>query len=223
MTLRVLVVDDQALVRAGFRLILDSEPGITVVGEAADGREAIELAMELRPDLVVMDIRMPEVDGIVATRHILQENPEARVLVLTTFDLDEYVYEALKAGASGFLLKDAPPEQLIAAVKTVASGESLLAPSITRKLIEHYVRQPTAAPNRSAADEQLTPREVDVLELIGRGFTNAEIALHLVLSEATVKTHVAHIFDKLSLRDRAQAVVYAYESGLVHPGQQHSG
>lgn len=220
MSLRVLVVDDQALVRTGFRLILESEPDISVVGEAADGGQAVELAVEHSPDVVVMDIRMPLVDGIEATRRLLARDSEARVLVLTTFDLDEYVYEALRAGASGFLLKDAPPEHLIAAVRTVAAGDSLLAPSITRRLIEHYVRKPAPAPRAVSGVDALTPREAGVLGLIGRGLTNGEIAQELVVSEATVKTHVAHIFDKLDLRDRAQAVVYAYESGLVQPGLQ---
>lgn len=218
MTLKVMVVDDQALVRTGFRLILESESDIAVVGEAADGGRAVELALELRPDVVVMDIRMPEMDGIEATRRILARDSEIRVLVLTTFDLDEYVYEALKTGASGFLLKDSPPEQLIAAVRTVAAGESLLAPSITKRLIEQYVRRPAAIGHRVVSLDQLTPREVDVLERVGRGHTNSEIARDLVVSEATVKTHVAHIFDKLDLRDRAQAVVVAYESGIVQTG-----
>ncbi|MEO8541633.1 MAG: response regulator transcription factor [bacterium] len=214
-----MVVDDQVLVRTGFRLILESEPGISVVGEAADGGRAVELALELRPDVVVMDIRMPEVDGIEATRQILARNQEIRVLVLTTFDLDQYVYEALKSGASGFLLKDASPEQLIAAVRTVASGESLLAPSITKRLIEHFVHQPAAVTPSVDVLHQLTPREMDVLERVGKGRTNTEIAQELLVTPATVKTHIAHIFDKLEVRDRAQAVVIAYESGVVQPGR----
>ncbi len=220
MTVSVLVVDDQALVRTGFRLILESEPGLTVVAEAADGVRAVELALELRPDVVLMDIRMPQMDGIEATRLLVRANPAAKVLVLTTFDLDEYVYEALRAGASGFLLKDAPPEQLIAAVRTVAAGEALLAPSITRRLIEQYLRRPGPVVVGTAASEHLTTRETEVLSLIGRGCTNSEIAQQLVLSEATVKTHVAHIFAKLDVRDRAQAVVFAYEAGIVQPGQR---
>ncbi len=220
MTLRVLVVDDQALVRTGFRMILESEPGISVVGEAEDGLRAVERALELRPDVVLMDIRMPQMDGIEATRRLIAADPAAKVLVLTTFDLDEYVYEALRAGASGFMLKDAPPEQLIVAVRTIAAGEALLAPSITRRLIEQYVRRPGPSPARPMPSERLTSREVEVLALIGRGSTNGEIAAELVLSEATVKTHVAHIFGKLDLRDRAQAVVYAYEAGIVQPGQR---
>lgn len=220
MTLRVLVVDDQALVRTGFRMILESEPGISVVGEAEDGLRAVERALELRPDVVLMDIRMPQMDGIEATRRLIAADPAAKVLVLTTFDLDEYVYEALRAGASGFMLKDAPPEQLIVAVRTIAAGEALLAPSITRRLIEQYVRRPGPSPTRPIASERLTSREVEVLALIGRGSTNGEIAAELVLSEATVKTHVGHIFGKLDLRDRAQAVVFAYENGIVQPQQR---
>jgi DNA-binding NarL/FixJ family response regulator len=213
----VLLADDQALVRAGFRMILKAEDGIEVVGEATDGREAVELAAQLRPQVVLMDVRMPEMDGIEATRRILDgaEN-RPRVLVLTTFSDDEYVYEALRAGASGFLLKDAPEEQLMAGIRIVADGGSLFAPAVTRKLIERFAQRAPATP--SADLEQLTPREVEVLRLLARGFSNAEIAATFVVSEHTVKTHVAHVLQKLDLRDRVQAVVLAYESGLVQPG-----
>jgi DNA-binding NarL/FixJ family response regulator len=218
-SVRVLIVDDQALVRTGFRMILDAEPDIEVVGEAVDGAEAIDMARRLRPDVVLMDIRMPELDGLEATRRLLARGGEGlpRVLILTTFDLDEYVYEALRAGASGFLLKDTPPEQLAAAIQVVASGEALLAPSITRRVIEEFVRRPVPAPAADGLDE-LTAREHEVLTLIARGMSNAEIASQLVVSETTVKTHVARILMKLDLRDRVQAVVLAYESGLVQPG-----
>ena len=215
--IRVLLADDQELVRSGFRLILELADGIEVVGEAADGREAVLLAKELAPDVILMDVRMPELDGIEATRRLRQAGLEARVLVLTTFDLDEYVYGALRAGASGFLLKDAPREQLVAAVRTAARGEALLAPAITQRLIERFVARP--APIEAApALEHLSRRELEVLRLLARGLSNAEIAADLVLGEATVKTHVAHILRKLDLRDRVQAVVFAYESGLVEPG-----
>jgi len=215
--IRVLLADDQELVRSGFRLILELADGIEVVGEAADGREAVLLAKELAPDVILMDVRMPELDGIEATRRLRQAGLEARVLVLTTFYLDEYVYGALRAGASGFLLKDAPREQLVAAVRTAARGEALLAPAITQRLIERFVARP--APIEAApALEHLSRRELEVLRLLARGLSNAEIAADLVLGEATVKTHVAHILRKLDLRDRVQAVVFAYESGLVEPG-----
>jgi DNA-binding NarL/FixJ family response regulator len=215
--IRVLLADDQELVRSGFRLILELADGIEVAGEAADGREAVRLAKELAPDVVLMDVRMPELDGIEATRRLRQAGSDARVLVLTTFDLDEYVYGALRAGASGFLLKDAPREQLVAAVRTAARGEALLAPAITQRLIERFVARP--APSEAApAIEQLSGRELEVLRLLARGLSNAEIAADLVLGEATVKTHVAHVLRKLGLRDRVQAVVFAYESGLVEPG-----
>jgi DNA-binding NarL/FixJ family response regulator len=213
MTLRVALVDDQALVRAGFRMILRSEPDFEVVGEAGDGAQGVELVRTTAPDVVLMDVRMPEMDGIEATRRITAEPGAPRVLVLTTFDLDELVYDALRAGASGFLLKEAPPEQLVAGVRTVAAGEQLLAPSVTRRLIERFTSQPPAAePPRV---EELTPRELEVLQLVARAMTNAEIAAHLFLSETTVKTHVARILMKLGLRDRVQAVVLAYERGLV--------
>jgi DNA-binding NarL/FixJ family response regulator len=219
MTTRVLIADDQDLVRAGLRMILEAEDSIDVVAEATNGREALEQARLFHPDVVLMDIRMPELDGLEATRLLLEE-PEttARVLILTTFDLDEYVYEALRAGASGFLLKDSPPEQLVAGIAIVARGEALLAPSVTRRVVEEFARRPRARPGTQEALEQLTPRELDVLRLIARGLSNAEIAETLVLSEATVKTHVAHVLGKLELRDRVQAVVLAYESGLVEPG-----
>jgi len=215
--IRVLLVDDQELVRAGFRLILELADGIEVVGEAADGREAVGLAKELQPDVVLMDVRMPELDGIEATRRLWQAGVDARVLVLTTFDLDEYVYGAVRAGASGFLLKDAPREQLVTAVRTVARGEALLAPAITRRLIERFVDRP--APVEAApALAELSARELEVLRLVARGLSNAEIAGELVIGEATVKTHVARVLRKLGLRDRVQAVVLAYESGVVEPG-----
>jgi DNA-binding NarL/FixJ family response regulator len=216
----VLLVDDQVLVRSGFRLILDAQDDMEVVGEAADGRAAIEEAARLHPDVVLMDVRMPEVDGIAATRTIVGERPAARVLVLTTFDEDRIVYDAMKAGASGFLLKSAPPAQFVEAVRTIASGEALLAPSVTRRLVEDFVRRPP--PGDSAPDEalrNLTEREREVLELIGRGLSNGEIAAKLFVSGATVKTHVNRILSKLGLRDRVQAVVLAYETGLVRPGE----
>jgi DNA-binding NarL/FixJ family response regulator len=216
--IRVLVVDDQALVRGGFRLILESQPGLEVVGEAADGREALAKARELRPDVVLMDVRMPGMDGLEATRRLLSERDAPRVLMLTTFDLDEYVYDALRAGASGFLLKDVRPEQLADAVRVVAEGETLLAPVITQRLVQQYVRRLRPGTTRPAALDSLTERELAVLRLIARGRSNAEIATDLFLSETTVKTHVSHVFGKLGLRDRAQAVVLAYESGLIEPG-----
>ena len=216
--IRVLLADDQALVRAGFRMILKAEPGIEVAGEAGDGAEAVALAAQTDPDVVLMDVRMPEMDGIEATRRIVTSEDAPCVLVLTTFDLDEYVYEALRAGASGFLLKDAPEEQLLAGIRIVAGGGSLFAPSVTRRLIERFA-QPHAPERRPVLDE-LTPRETDVLLLVARGLSNSEIAAALVVSEHTVKTHVAHILQKLDLRDRTQAVVVAYESGLVRPGDR---
>jgi DNA-binding NarL/FixJ family response regulator len=216
---RVLIADDQALVRIGFRMILTAR-GIEVVGEAGDGGEAVDAVRRLRPDVVLMDIRMPNMDGLEATRRILAESPDCRVLMLTTFDLDRYVYAALAAGASGFLLKDVTPEHLAAAVRLVNTGDALLAPSITRRLVERFAvgdHGPTQpAVHRDLA--VLTPRELEVLTLMGHGMSNAELATELTLSEATVKTHVARIFAKLSLRDRAQAVVLAYETGLVSPG-----
>ncbi|TCO36075.1 DNA-binding NarL/FixJ family response regulator [Kribbella steppae] len=217
--IRVLVVDDQALLRGGFRLILESQPGIEVVAEAADGREALAKARELRPDVVLMDVRMPGMDGLEATRQLLAGREPPRVLMLTTFDLDEYVYDALRAGASGFLLKDVRPEQLADAVRVVADGETLLAPAITQRLVQQYVRRARPGTTRPPGLDTLTDREVSVLRLIARGDSNAEIAAGLFLSQTTVKTHVAHVFSKLGLRDRAQAVVVAYESGLVEPGE----
>jgi len=223
MSLRVLIVDDQVLVRTGFRMILEAEQDIEVVGEAGDGTEAVAEARRLTPDVVLMDVRMPELDGIEATRRLLANGVgETKVVMLTTFDMDEYVYDALRAGASGFLLKDVPPEQLVAGIRAVASGDALLAPTITRRLIEEFVR---SAPAKRAAPpglDELTPREVEVLKLIAAGLSNAEIAKELFVSETTVKTHVAHLLTKLRLRDRVQAVVLAYESGLVQPGASPS-
>jgi DNA-binding NarL/FixJ family response regulator len=215
---RVMIVDDQALVRAGFRMILDAEPDIEIVAEAADGLEAVELVDRYTTDVVLMDIRMPNLDGIEATRRIVERTSSTHVLMLTTFDLNEYVYEALRAGASGFLLKDAPPEQLVSAIHVVASGEALLAPSITKRVIEEYARRPPPREGLPPELADLTARELDVLRLVARGRSNAEIAKELYLGETTVKTHVARILQKLSLRDRVQAVVLAYESGLVEPG-----
>ena len=213
--IRVLLADDQSLVRAGFRMILKAEPGIEVVGEAGDGAEAVARARELAPDVVLMDIRMPVLDGIEATRQVVLNETSPRVLVLT-FDLDEYVYGALRAGASGFLLKDAPEEQLVSAIRVIATGGSLFAPSVTRRLIEEFSRRATPTPPPQL--DELTARELEVLRLVARGLTNGEIAATLVVSEHTVKTHVAHLLRKLGLRDRTQAVVAAYESGLVRPG-----
>ncbi|MFE0458207.1 response regulator [Kitasatospora sp. NPDC058965] len=217
---RVLIADDQELIRTGFRLILTAR-GIDVVGEAADGVEAVALAARLRPDVVLMDIRMPGLDGLAAARQVLARQPDCRVLMLTTFDLDQYVYAALALGASGFLLKDVTAAHLAAAVRLVATGDALLSPSITRRLVERFADGRAAAAPAPAVHRDLaalTPRELEVLTLLGRGLSNAELAGHLTLSEATVKTHVARIFAKLTLRDRAQAVVLAYETGLVAPG-----
>jgi DNA-binding NarL/FixJ family response regulator len=224
--LRILIADDQRLVRAGFRLILEAQPDIDVVGEAADGLTAVDLATRHRPDVILMDIRMPRLDGLEATRRLIDPPSDVaarpgdppRIVILTTFDLDEYVYAALQAGASGFLLKDVSPEQLVAAVRTVAVGDALLAPSITRRLIERYAQaRPTVGVVPDAL-ERLTAREMEVFRLVARGMSNAEVAAELVVSEATVKTHVAGILGKLGLRNRAQAVVLAYESGLVKAG-----
>ena len=215
--IRILIADDQELVRTGFRVVLDAEPDLEVVGEAADGLGALDAAETLRPDVVLMDIRMPNLDGIEATRRIAGSDGPPRVLILTTFDLDDYVYEALRAGASGFLLKDARAEELRHAVRMVAHGEALLSPTITRRLIESYTRRPPPKEHPAPLAE-LTPRELEVLQLVARGLSNADIAGELVVGDATVKTHVARIFSKLDLHDRAQAVVLAYESGLVQPG-----
>jgi DNA-binding NarL/FixJ family response regulator len=215
--IRVLIADDQELVREGLRMILDAEPDIEVVGEAGNGKQALEQARRLDPDLLLMDIRMPELDGIEATARLATSGLHARVLVLTTFDLDEYVYRALKSGASGFLLKDATREQLVAAVRTVAAGDALLAPAITRRLIEDFCHGPEPGTLPEEA-KTLSERELDVMRLIARGLSNSEIANELFLSEATVKSHVARILAKLELRDRVQTVVFAYESGLIRAG-----
>ncbi len=220
--IRILIADDQELVRTGFRVVLDAEPDLEVVGEAADGFAALDSAETLRPDVVLMDIRMPNLDGIEATRRIAAGDGSPRILILTTFDLDDYVYEALRAGASGFLLKDARAEELRQAVRMVASGDALLSPAITRRLIESYTRRPPPTV-RPAPLAELTPRELEVLRLVARGLSNAQIARELVVGDATVKTHVARIFSKLDLHDRAQAVVLAYESGLVQPGGDYVG
>lgn len=221
MSIRVLLADDQAMVRAGFRLILESEPGIEVVGEAEDGVKAVAAARALRPDLVLMDVQMPTLDGIAATRQLLAAPGDlpTRVLILTTFERDEYIFAALRAGASGFLLKNASPEDLIEAVRVVAAGNALLAPSVTRRIIAEFARMPNP-PLQSEDLERLTEREMEILRLLARGLTNAELAARLFVGEATVKTHVSHVLGKLELRDRVQAVVFAYESGLVQPGSQ---
>jgi DNA-binding NarL/FixJ family response regulator len=215
--IRVVIADDQALMRGGFRMILDAAGDIEVVGEAIDGADAVRAFVRLHPDVVVMDVRMPSMDGIEATRRITAADETAKILILTTFDLDEYVYDALRAGASGFMLKDRPPEELVAAVRVVAAGEALLSPSVTRKLIAEFANRPTPPPAPDGLDE-LTEREREVLLLMAEGASNAEIAARLFVAETTVKTHVAHVLRKLELRDRAQAVVLAYESGLVRPG-----
>jgi DNA-binding NarL/FixJ family response regulator len=212
-TIRVLVADDQSMVRAGFRVLLAGEDDVEVVAEASNGLEAIEKAERFRPTVVLMDIRMPELDGLEATRRILASDPEARILILTTFDLDEYVYEALRIGASGFVLKDDPAEQLIAAIRTVAGGNALLSPAVTRRVIRQFTRIPRPTPAPQLAD--LTERELDVFRLIARGLSNAEIAQTLFISDTTVKTHITHILQKLGLRDRVQAVVLAYQAGVV--------
>jgi len=218
--IRVLIVDDQSLVRAGFRMILESEEGVEVVGEAADGEEALTAVAELEPDVILMDVRMPNVDGLEATRRLLEGKVEGpRVLILTTFDLDEYVYEALRVGASGFLLKDTPPEQLVEAIRVVSNGDALLSPVITRRVIEEFVRRPPASVRKPPPElEELTTRELEMLRYVARGLSNAEIAREAYVSETTVKTHIAHILMKLHLRDRVQAVVFAYENGVVAPG-----
>jgi DNA-binding NarL/FixJ family response regulator len=215
--IRVLIADDQALVRGGFRLILEAQKDIEVVGEAEDGEDALAQARDLRPDVVLMDIRMPRMDGLEATRRLLSGNGDSRVLVLTTLDADEYVYEAMKAGASGFLLKDVRPEQFADAVRVIASGDALLAPVITRRLIEDFVRRPPPGSGPPTELSELSERELEVLKLIAQGLSNTEIAAALFVSEATIKTHVTHILTKLRLRDRVQAVVLSYECGLVQP------
>jgi len=216
-SLSVLIVDDQALVRAGFRMILDAEEDIEVAGEAADGADAVAEALRLQPDVILMDVRMPRVDGIEAARRVLAADGLAtKVVMLTTFDMDEYVYDALRAGASGFLLKDVPPEQLVAGIRAVAQGDALLAPSVTRRVIEEFVQRPPSSMQTAPPEvEELTPRELEVLKLVARGLSNAEIAQELFVSDTTVKTHVAHMLTKLGVRDRVQAVVLAYECGLA--------
>jgi DNA-binding NarL/FixJ family response regulator len=217
---RIVIADDQALVRAGLRKIFEADPALEVVGEAANGASAVEVVQRLGPDVVVMDIRMPVLDGLEATRRLARNSEgAARVLILTTFDLDEYVYEALRAGASGFMLKDAPPEDLIAAVRIVAGGDGLLAPAITKRVIERFVDLPDARPKTTPGLDELTTREREVLALLARGLSNAEIAAELVISEGTAKTHVARVLGKLNLRDRVQAVILAYECGLTQPGR----
>jgi DNA-binding NarL/FixJ family response regulator len=217
-SIRVLVADDQSMVRAGFRMLLSGEEDIEVVAEASNGLEAIDKAARFRPTVVLMDVRMPELDGLEATRRILATDDGARILILTTFDLDEYVLAALRAGASGFLLKDAPRDALYAAVRTVAAGDALLAPSVTRRLIERHLRLDQPSPELVAGLDRMTDRERQVLGLLARGLSNTEIATRLHLSEATVRTHIGHLFAKIGARDRAQAVVFAYESGIVHAG-----
>jgi DNA-binding NarL/FixJ family response regulator len=212
----VLLVDDQAMIRAGLRMVLESEPDIAVVAEASNGAEAVQVGKRERPDVVLMDVRMPEMDGIEATRSLLEVAPDTKVIVVTTFDIDDYVYGALRAGASGFLLKDAPPDDLIDAIRIVAGGDALIAPSITKRLIAEFAERREERPVQGL--DGLTEREIEVLALIARGMSNAEIAEELFVSETTVKTHVSHILTKLDLRDRVQAVVAAYEAGLVTPG-----
>ncbi|MFF0266933.1 response regulator [Kribbella sp. NPDC004536] len=218
MAITVLVVDDQEMVRAGFSALLDAQPDIQVVGQAGDGEQAVALAAQLKPDVILMDVRMPVLDGLSATKRIVAGTESPRVVMLTTFDLDDYVYSALRAGASGFLLKHSTPDELAAAVRVVAAGDALLAPSVTRRLVEDFTRAQPVVP---VTPTRLTPRETDVLRLVARGLSNREIAADLVLAEQTVKSHVSNILTKLDLRDRAQAVVYAYESGVVVPGPRH--
>ena len=219
MTIRVLLADDQALVRSGFQMILSAQPEIEVVGEAEDGRQAIDLANRLLPDVILMDVRMPTMDGLEATRRLVSFGTAARILILTTFDLDEYVYEAIRAGASGFLLKDVRPPQLVDAIRVVAGGDALLAPAVTKRLLERFAATLPEPEERAPALATLTERERDVLKLVAAGLSNAEIAAQLFLSETTVKTHVSSVLRKLDLRDRVQAVVLAYEAGLVRPAR----
>lgn len=216
MTIEIIIVDDQVLARAGLRMILEGQPDLRIVGEGADGVDAVGLARRLRPTVAILDVRMPRMDGLAATRRILEETPATRILILTTFDLDEYAFEALRAGASGFLLKDAPAEDIVHAVRMVARGDATLAPALTRRLIEHFAARPR--PDASPRLATLTGRELEVLRLLAAGGSNADIGGRLALSEATVKTHVSRLLDKLDVRDRVQAVIYAYESGLVEPG-----
>ncbi len=220
MTIKVLIADDQALVRAGFKMILETDPDIRVVAEADDGAEAVEAAFRTRPDIALMDIRMPGMDGLEATRRIIAAPNPPRVLILTTFDLDEYVFDALTAGASGFLLKDVAPEQLLAGIRTIAQGDSLLSPSVTRRLIESFVRDGRQSREPPPVLDELTPRELEILQLVARGLSNSEIADQLVVSSTTIKTHVARVLMKLALRDRIQAVVFAYENGVIRPGAE---
>jgi DNA-binding NarL/FixJ family response regulator len=220
--IRLVVVDDQGMIRAGFRSLLDAEPDLEVVGEAATGEEALDVVRDLAPDVTLMDIRMPVMDGLAATRRLVADGTPTRVLVLTTFDLDEYVFEALRAGASGFMLKDAPADELAAAIRVVAAGDSLLAPSITRRVIDAFVERAPARPGGDVPDAslaRLTPRELEVLGLMARGRSNADISETLFVSEATTKTHVSNVLAKLGLKDRVQAVIYAYEHGVVMPGE----
>jgi DNA-binding NarL/FixJ family response regulator len=219
MSVRVLLCDDQALVRSGFRMILDAREDIEVVGEAQDGAQAIELALRRRPDVILMDVRMPRLDGVEATRRLVEGGSQARIVILTTFDLDEYVYEALRAGASGFLLKDVQPDQLVEAIRVVARGEALLAPTVTRRLLDRFAQALPGAPGEPPPElSSLTERELEVLALLASGLSNAELAERLFLSETTVKTHVSSILRKLGLRDRVQAVVLAYQAGLARRG-----
>ncbi len=220
MTIKVLIADDQALVRAGFKMILETDPDIRVVAEADDGAEAVEAAFRTRPDIALMDIRMPGMDGLEATRRIVAAPSPPRVLILTTFDLDEYVFDALAAGASGFLLKDVAPEQLLAGIRIIAQGDSLLSPSVTRRLIESFVRGGQQSREPPPVLDELTPRELEILQLVARGLSNTEIADQLVVSSTTIKTHVARVLMKLALRDRIQAVVFAYENGVIRPGAE---
>jgi DNA-binding NarL/FixJ family response regulator len=217
-SIRVVIADDQAMIRRGLRLLLEDEPDLEVVAEAADGHEAVAAAQRHRPDVAMLDIRMPGMDGLEATRRLVADELPTRILILTTFDLDEYVYEAVRAGASGFLVKDAPAEKLLEAVRVVAAGDALLAPTVARRVIERFAELPTPQPALAASLTELTARELEVLRLIARGHSNPEIARELVISEHTAKTHVGHVLTKLRLRDRIQAVIFAYESGLIRPG-----